>query len=122
MFLNTGITVLVFYCLFMLSLKFIWLIWERSPSIIAGFGYNVYFDYFSTMVFVLNLIFLIFPTINTRLKWLFRGLGIVLLMILFINKNNFLRLSILLPHFLATITLISVPLMLNQVPFFRKNQ
>ena len=83
-----------------------------------GFYYNIYFDCFSIMVFLLNLIF---PTINTRLKWLFRGLGIILLMVLFINNNDFLRPSTLLPHLIATATLIILPFMMYQVPFFRKS-
>ncbi|ATL49406.1 hypothetical protein COR50_20725 [Chitinophaga caeni] len=118
--LNTAITVAVFYLLFRLSVLVVSFFHEWERSLQRGIFWETYLYSFAGVVLLLNLIFLFLPSLGIRSRMLLNGMGIIVLVVVFFKSFRFIAYSTLLPHIIAAIILIVLPLVIYQIPFLKR--
>ena len=120
LFLNTAVTVVVFYLLFRLSVIVVSFFHEWEKSLQRGIFWETYLYLFAGVVLLLNVLFLFFPSVGMRTRMLLNGVGIFVLIGFFFKSLRFVPYSTLLPHIIAVITLIVLPLIMYQIPFLKR--
>jgi hypothetical protein len=117
---NTVITVAVFYLLFRLSVIVVSIFHQWESSLQRGIFWESYLYLFAGVVLLLNLIFLFFPSKGMRARMLFNGIGVFVMVVVFFRSLRFIPYSTLLPHIIAVIVLIGLPLIFYQIPFLKR--
>lgn len=117
---NTVITIAVFYLLFRLSVILVSAFHQWESCLQRGIFWETYLYFFAVVVLLLNLMFLFFPLMGMRARMLFNAMGILIMVVVFLKSLRFMPYSTLLPHVIAIIVLIGLPLIFYQIPVLKR--
>lgn len=113
--LNTIIVSGLFYLLFRLSVLIVSIFFVWTSNIQRGVTWSFYFQSFIVVVFLCNIIFYLLTNRKLKTKEVINITGFIVLVLIFWNDIKYAPRSILLPHLLALLLLVVLPIIGSRI-------